>query len=211
MKPLRQLLSRPVVTVAAILSFSPAFLKAQQQYDDAEGSKLITYAINRGARIDSAAANPASDEVNASQKCIKYTRSRTKYDCLHLYPLGSIGDVSHFASHEEGTPKMKIKVFTTAPVGTLIELQLCKKSGVPYPEGTHSQYQARTTVSNAWQELEFNFSQSPQGSKTAPGEIEFVTLLFSPNTLSNHTFYFDELTGPGISKTEMTAKVRKRK
>jgi hypothetical protein len=89
-----------------------------------------------------------------------------------------------------------MKVLTDAPVGTLIEIQLGKTTGPAYPDGTHSQYQARTTVSGSWEELEFTFSQVPKGSQTTDREVNQMTLLFMPNSNKVATFYFDDLTGP---------------
>jgi hypothetical protein len=92
-----------------------------------------------------------------------------------------------------------MKIYTTAPVGTMIEILLGDKSkNNTYPGGTHSQYQAYTTVSGAWEELEFKFAQIPEGSETPATGIDQVTLLFNPNSSSSDTYYFDEISGPQI-------------
>jgi len=79
-----------------------------------------------------------------------------------------LADVSPFATYLGIPPKIKMKIYTTAPVGTLVEILLGSKNGNnDYPAGTNSQYQAYTTVSNGWQQLEFKFSQIPQGSETS--------------------------------------------
>jgi hypothetical protein len=212
MKPIIAPFQKALIPVLAALFLPPAVSYSQQLHDDAEGSKAICYHVNRGARIDSASANPAPDKVNGSAKCVKYMRTRAKYDCLKMYPLGKIADVSNYTTYEDNAPKLRMKVFTSAPVGTLIEIQLGKKTGNPFPEGTHSQFQAKTTTSNAWEELEFVFAQNPKGSMTGPTEIDQVTILFDPNTLTNDTYYFDDLIGPTISKTsEQTAKAGRRR
>jgi hypothetical protein len=73
-----------------------------------------------------------------------------------------------------------------------------KRGNNDYPAGTHSQYQAYTTVSGAWEELHFKFSQIPQGSETAGDQIDQIVLLFNPNSSNSDTYYFDDLTGPPI-------------
>jgi hypothetical protein len=211
MKALSAPISKVLIPMVTALCMQPVVSYSQQMYDDYEGSKSITYSFNRAAHVDSAAANPKMDDVNSSAKCFKYMRTRLKYDCIKIYPMGQIADVSQFASYEENAPKMKMKLYTTAPVGTIIELQLGKKTGNPYPEGTHSQFQAKTTVTNGWQELEFNYALSPKGSMTQPGEIDQVTLLFNPNSLTNDVYYFDELTGPTINRTQQTAKAGRKR
>jgi hypothetical protein len=209
MKPQITALSGALLTFIFLTQAS--VLSAQQTYDDAEGSKIIHYSMNRGARIDSAAANPAPDDVNPSAKCIQYTRSMIKYDCLRLNPQGRISDVSTFASYEQGAPRLKMKLYTTAPIGTLIEIQLQRPSDKPYPEGVQSQYQARTTVSKAWEELEFVYSQSPAGSNTQPNEVEFITILVNPNSLTRDIYYFDDIVGPAIVKDEVSQRSKKRR
>jgi hypothetical protein len=109
-----------------------------------------------------------------------------------------LANVSDYAKHNQ--PKhLKLKIYTTAPVGTLIEVHLGKSTGNAYPQGTHSQYQAFTSVSGRWEELEFTFSQIPPGSKTTENEINQITLLFNPYMSTVETYFFDELTGPGIA------------
>ncbi|MGZ4036665.1 MAG: hypothetical protein ACXVPQ_02485, partial [Bacteroidia bacterium] len=95
-------------------------------------------------------------------------------------------------------PKLKMKIFTTAPAGTVVEIQLGRRGGIAYPDGTYSQFQTVTTVSNDWEELEFNFSEIPQGSKTDGSQINQITILFNPNSMSNDIYYFDEISGPVI-------------
>lgn len=186
------------LTVLALV-IAGGFMSAQQSYDNFEGASAVCYNVSKGGKIDTLAANPAPDKVNSSAKCAKYTRNgKEKYDNVKMCTKGKLAEVSKFSSYA-GTPeKIKMKVYTSAPVGTLIELQLGKKDGPAYPDGIHSQYQAVTTVSGQWEELEFKFSQTPQGSKTSIEEVDQITLLFSPNTTSDHVYYFDDITGPKV-------------
>ena len=91
-----------------------------------------------------------------------------------------------------------MKVYTTAPVGTLIEIQLGKREGIAYPDGTHSQFQARTTVSNAWEELVFTYAVTPKDSRTSASQVDQITVVFNPNSATNDVYYFDDLTGPAV-------------
>jgi hypothetical protein len=102
-------------------------------------------------------------------------------------------------------PHLKMKVFTSAPPGTLVEILLGSKRGNnDYPAGTNSQYQAYTTKSNEWEQLEFKFSQIPQGSETSFSQIDQITLLFNPNSATSDAYYFDELTGPPLLEGSAT-------
>ncbi len=183
------------------------FAQHIEVYDDFEGKRLVNYASRTGD-LDSAAANPLPNEVNSSAHCAKYLRNNDKkFDVLKMTPFALLSDVSAFATYLGVPPRLRLKVYTTAPVGTLVEILLgSKEQMTAYPEGTNSQFQARTTVSGAWEDLEFKFAQVPTGSMTSFTQINLVTLLFNPNTSTNDIYYFDELQGPSllIEKTAAT-------
>lgn len=156
------------------------------------------YDLKKAGKLDSAFLNPAPSSVNSSATCARYERSRIRFDNIKMSLSGKLTGINAYATYL-GTPlKIKLKVFTTAPVGTLVEIHLGKNLGNAYPEGTHSQYQAITTISGKWEELEFKFSQIPKGSQTPATEVNQVTLLFNPYVNSGEMFYFDDLTGPTI-------------
>ncbi len=109
---------------------------------------------------------------------------------------GKLSGLTDYATYIGVPPTISMKVYTTAPVGTPIEIQLGKSGKISYPEGTHSQYQAKTTVRNAWEVVKFKFSEIPKGSKTSVEDVDQITILFNPNTLTSDKYYFDEITGP---------------
>ncbi|MCE3226363.1 MAG: putative beta,3-glucanase [Bacteroidetes bacterium] len=187
----------------SFLLFS-AFALGQKTYDDFEGNSTVCYNIKKGGSIDTTASNPSPDKVNASAKCAMYTRGKQRYDNIKMCTKTKLADVPSYATYLGQPAKIKMKVYTDAPVGTLVEIHLQKKAGNAYPEGTYAQFQAYTTKSGAWEELEFKFAETPKGSQTSAEEIEQVTLLFAPNTTDKVTFYFDEVTGPGFSTNNAT-------
>lgn len=196
--------------ISLLLSFA-APLSGQQVYDNYEGISQVTYYTIKSARFDSVAVNPAQDGKNPSGYCAKYTRSRQRYDYVKIFPKGRLGEVESYASYDPNAPKLRMKVYSTAPAGTLVEIQLGKKTGPAYPDGTHSQFQAYTTTSGQWEELEFNYSQTPRGSDTGPKEVDQLTILFNPNTNTTHTWYFDDLEGPPVTESHASVKTwRKR-
>ncbi|HXB40663.1 MAG TPA: hypothetical protein VNZ49_08980 [Bacteroidia bacterium] len=168
-------------------------------YDNFEGNKVLYYGERNGV-LDTLAKNPAPDSVNNSMQCALYIRNGSKkFDNIKMELVSKLSDVSPFATYLGVPPKIKMKIYTTAPVGTLVEILLGSKRGNnDYPAGTNSQYQAYTTVSNKWQELEFKFSQIPQGSETSTTQIDQVILLFNPNSSNSDKYYFDEITGPRL-------------
>ncbi len=168
-------------------------------YDNFEGNKCIRYTEKTGV-LDSLAKNPKPDNINESPKCGLYVRNRAKkFDNIKMELSANLTGVDTYATYLGIPPRFKMKIYTSAPVGTLVEILLGRKSGNnDYPSGTNSQYQAYTTVTNKWETLEFKFSQVPQGSETSFEQIDQVTLLFNPNSSTSDTYYFDEITGPGV-------------
>lgn len=172
-----------------------------QTYDKFDGNKSLHYGARTGM-LDTVVANPASGDVNSDKKCAKYVRNKDqKFDNIKMNLYGKLGDVTPFATYEDNASKIKMRVYSGAPVGTLVEIQLGKHTGEGYPSSIHSQYQAYTTKQNAWEELEFKFAQVPKGSETSATQVDQVTLLFAPNSSTSDTYYFCDLTGPSSSAT----------
>ncbi len=187
----------------AFLIYAGSANSQSQTYDDFEGKKFVSYGSKNGV-MDTVAKNPAPGGLNTSAKCAMYVRNRSKkFDNIKMNVSGKLSDAGTYATYTGIPPKIKLKVYTTAPVGTLVEILLGDKQGNnAYPEGTHSQFQAHTTVSNAWEELEFKFAQIPEGSKTTASQVNQITLLFNPNSSSSDTYYFDDLSGPAVVAAE---------
>lgn len=183
----------------AQLFLSGSLFSQASLYDDFEGHRFVSYGERSGV-LDSMAKNPAPNEVNSSARCALYVRNGSKkFDNIKMSLNKSISDVDKYATYLGIPPKFKLKVYTSAPPGTLVEILLgSKKGNNDYPAGTHSQYQAYTKTSNKWEELEFLFSQIPQGSETSAAQIDQVVLLFNPNSSNSDTYYFDDLTGPTL-------------
>jgi hypothetical protein len=168
-------------------------------YDNFEGNRVLHYGERSGV-LDTVAKNPAPNQVNKSAKCGLYVRNGSKkFANVKMNLKQNLSGVDAYATYLGIPPKIKMKVYTSAPAGTLVEILLGSRRGNnDYPAGTHSQYQAYTTKSNAWEELEFKFSQIPQGSETSASQIDQIVLLFNPNSTTSDTYYFDELTGPQL-------------
>jgi hypothetical protein len=189
-----------VSTLFLICVFKASVILSQSVvYENFEGKKLLNYGERTGV-LDTVFQNPAPNEVNSSAKCALYIRNGSKkFDNIKMKFVRNLDDVKPYATYVGIPPKLKLKINTTAPVGTLVEILLGSKNrNNDYPAGTNSQYQAYTTVSGAWEELEFKFSQIPQGSEISTTQIDQITLLFSPNSSTSETYYFDDLTGPPL-------------
>jgi hypothetical protein len=202
---------------AAILFFSKAMAQQEQQvYDDFEGNQWHYFAHSNG-ELDSTFINPDQLGDNPSERCARYLRSDTvPYDVIHMFLYNVLADVTNYIPANGAPPKIKMKVMTDAPIGTPIDLQLGLQDDDNYPTGVHSHFQAFTTVQNAWEELEFNFLEVPQGSMVPPNMVDRISIFFNPMALfTGHTFYFDDITGPefidasivGYNETDISMKI----
>jgi hypothetical protein len=177
------------------------FLHSQSSvYDNFQGEKWVYY-VERGGVLDSVIENPSPSSVNKSTKCALYVRNGSrKFDNIKMALSGGLSDIDSYATYLGIPPHFKLKIYTTAPAGTLVEVLLSSRKGNnDYPAGTHSQYQAYTKKSNEWEELEFSFSQIPQGSETSAAQVDQIVLLFNPNSSTSDIYYFDDLTGPPLN------------
>lgn len=194
----RNTMKKCAILFSACLFQAGAMFGQTQTYDTFESSKTLDYNTKTGGTLNALAANPGSSEVNDSKKCAKYVRSgKQKYDNIKINLNGKLTDVNKYATYTGIPPTISMKVYTTAAVGTLVEMQL-GELGDKYPAGINSQYQAYTTVTNAWEELNFKFSEIPKGSETSTTQVEQITLLFNPNSSTKDTYYFDDITGPAL-------------
>ncbi len=152
--------------------------------------------------------NPSPGGVNTSAMSGKYVRNSTQqYDIL-TYNVSTITDASLYADKSK---KFYIDVYTSAPVGTEIILQLETSTATSsnYPTGRHSRYTGKTTVQNQWQRIPFSLLDKPDAAASNTGVTKMI-LLFASNTLTGDTYYFDNLDSyqagtvnapPGVSIT----------
>ena len=189
MKNLAVLISVCVLSVAA---------NAQQTYCNFEGYKVITFGQSTGT-LDSMALNTVPNTSNNSANCAMYVRdSASTYDFLKIYTDTTMVDVTPYASNTFQAPRIKMKVYSTAPIGTIIQIQLGLKAVDNYPAGIHSEYMGATTVQNAWEEITFNFYQIPTGSLAQATDIDKMVILFRPGANTKDTMYFDDIKGPNL-------------
>jgi hypothetical protein len=136
-------------------------------------------------------ANPSKTGINTSELVGRYVRNAGSQFDIIVYEGSPITDLSPFLNKER---KFFIDVYTNAPVGTeiLFQAENSTRAQQNYPTGRHSRYQAFTTKQNEWERLELTFLDRPDAG-TASTAINRYVLLFRPNTLSTHTYHFDNL------------------
>lgn len=170
--------------------------------DDFETNRQLNYPTIQGT-LNQAAANPGSSTANGSSTCASFIRDGSQqYATIVLVPKnGRFVDVSGYAS---GTQRLSMK-FRSPAVGTAVQLVLQNrtKTANNYPNGNYAgTFNATTTVANAWETLQFTFTAGGGGSydpTVGAGDTDQLALLIAPGTTSASTYYFDDVTGPGIT------------
>ncbi|GGY44853.1 hypothetical protein GCM10007148_12240 [Parvularcula lutaonensis] len=157
--------------------------------DNFEGTQNWTYTEFTGT-FDQQAANPGADTVNSSSTVGMYTRdSGSLYDVI----AGSTAAVPDAAPFLTGDKAFFLDVFTAAPIGTEILVQMedsSVASPTNYPTGRHSKYVAHTEIQNGWQRLRFNLAERIDAG-TADNAVDSLVVLIAPNTNTGDTYYID--------------------
>jgi beta-glucanase (GH16 family) len=164
-------------------------LKQSLVLDNFEGVRNQAYTTVTGT-FNQASANPAPDAVNASVTVGKYVRSSAQQYDLITATTSAIPDAGPFV---RGLKALYLDVYTAAPVGTPILMQLENNrvaTASNFPAGRHSRYLATTTRQNGWQRLKFLLDDRLD-SATADNVVNQVVLMLNPNTLSGDTYYID--------------------
>ncbi|HET9821925.1 MAG TPA: family 16 glycosylhydrolase [Burkholderiaceae bacterium] len=169
---------------------APALAKAVT-LDDFELVRTLGYTTVSGS-FNPGAANPAPDAVNGSAVVARYVRNATQQYDVITASTGAIPDAGPWL---KGTRAFHLDLYTDAPVGTPILVQL-ENAGVAtpsnYPAGRHSKYRATTRVQNAWQRLKFLLEDRIDDA-TADSAVNQLVLMFNPNSFTGHTYVFDDL------------------
>lgn len=134
--------------------------------------------------------NPNKTGINISPLSGKYVRnSGTPFDVL-FYDISDVVSGADFVTNEK---KFYMDIYTNAPAGTQILLQLEDKNAAKptnYPTGRHSRYTVTTTKSNEWERLAFDFLDRPSTS-VSDFSINQLVILFAPNSSNGSTYHFD--------------------
>nr|WP_167856416.1 Ig-like domain-containing protein [Hymenobacter metallicola] len=161
-----------------------------------DGTSRLTFdATLTNGTYTPALANPSATAPNTSARVARYVRNAAEqYDVL-FFTAGTPGSVIEDAGlFKDQTNQILVDVYSTAPVGTPVVLNLQNKAAAAnsYPAGRNSSYEARTTKQNAWETLAFSYTSSPDAG-TANVSIDQLAFLFANNSLTGGTYYLDNI------------------
>lgn len=178
---------------------SMAQIVGENMIENFENTRKITYGFVSGT-LNQPVANPNPSLGNTSSQVGQYVRSSgTQYDVIVCNFNGNAINIGDYVA---GTKKFSMKLYTTAPVGTNVELtfQNAAIAAGGWPAGRHSVYLATTTRTNNWETLEFSFSNQPSAS-TPAGQLDQMVISFNNNSFTGDTYIFDDLAGVDFGAT----------
>lgn len=156
-------------------------------YDNFDDIRNVTYAST--GTLDEHFTNPAPVVVDVSDFVAQYTRNGGEtYDVLAVNNIA----LENALGYENGTKVFFMDIYTSAPIGTQITLQLESSAlnGGAYPQGRRSAYVALTSKQNEWHTVQFTFNQIISAA-TMPDQVDHIALLFDPGHTTSDTYYFD--------------------
>lgn len=158
-------------------------------FENFDQAPTMTFSSATGSL--SKVSNPAPNTVNSTALVGKYIRNASQqYDVL-AYAVQNITDASLYYNMQK---KFYMDVYTAAPIGTEIILQLetSTATSTNYPSGRHSRYVATITKTNSWHRLEFKPLDRPDAAASNSGVTKLL-LLFASNTYTGDTYHWDNL------------------
>ncbi|MDX6183648.1 family 16 glycosylhydrolase [Flavobacterium sp. Fl-77] len=166
-------------------------LPVERIYEDFQSNRNIVYGNKTGV-LSEAIANPSATGINTSPLVGRYVRNSSElYDVMNIKNVV----ISNANDYVYGRKKISFDIYTSAPVGTKISMQLENSlvtTAINFPSGRHSGYKATTTVQNKWETIEFEFEKVIDPNTSALS-INTVVFLFESNSNAGTTYYFDNL------------------
>lgn len=173
-------------TLSLYVNVEPPFSKALS-FENFDAPASITFASSTGTFNE--VNNPAPNTINNSALVGEYTRDgASQYDLL-IYSTSNLTDASAYVNKDK---KFYMDVYTDAPIGTTIILQLetADATANNYPTGRHSRFEATVEDNGQWQRLIFSLLDRPDPS-AADADVNQLILLFASNTSTSDLYYFD--------------------
>jgi hypothetical protein len=162
--------------ISVILLSTINFFSAQSLPIDFESGLIVTSTfVNFDGGTASVVANPQSSGINVSSKVAKIVRNGGATWAGSKVILSSNLDFST-------NSVIGMKVYTSAPVGTTIKFKL--------EGGGNTERDVQTTVSNAWEELKWDFTGEPSNFNTLVFMFDFGNV---GDGTANSTFLFDDI------------------
>jgi beta-glucanase (GH16 family) len=164
-------------------------LQKKVSLENFDEEALITRGTATGKFSDNV-KNPNPNDINKSALVGEYQRNNTSQFDILVYNTQALPNVTTLINGEE---IFFLDVSTNAPTGTQVLLQLensSRATSANYPTGRHSRFVAVTTKQNEWERLAFKLLDRPDAT-VSNTSVNTLIFLFASNTLTGHTYRFD--------------------
>ncbi|MFT4738392.1 MAG: beta-glucanase (GH16 family) [Paraglaciecola sp.] len=178
-----------VETLVMNTNMAPPYAK-EFSFENFDETGNAAYVSSDGALTE--VANPAPNAINGSALSAEYVRSSTAQFDNIVFGTPAIADAAQYVF---GDKRFYMDVYTAAPVGTEIIIQLETDTSTPsnFPDGRHSRYFGKTREVNSWHRVYFDFTDRPDFGAAPDNAITKLLVLFNSNTFTGDTYYFDNL------------------
>ncbi|MGB0424683.1 MAG: family 16 glycosylhydrolase, partial [Flavobacteriales bacterium] len=155
---------------------------------DFEDVRLAHWASFSGSFNEESVISP--NEVNSSVNCGRYMRSSTDPSVLKMTLRGLVKP----SELENGNFKIKMDVFTNAPIGSSLVFYLEDQIQTNFPgsSGRRSGYTTSTTTQYEWEELVFDFF-GVVNETILEENINHLAMIPVVSENNNFSFYMDNL------------------
>ena len=191
-----------MIGAAALVAAGTTAASAQALYDNFEATRLVSYPTAQGTFTQNT-ANPGSTTVNSSSTCALYARDGgQQYAVIVVKPNNArMADVAPYVA---GTKRISFK-FRSPAMGVPVQVVLqnsTKSNTNQYPNGKFAgDFNATTTVANAWETLTFTFAAAGAGNfdpTVTSADVDQMVILVAPGTSNAATYYLDDIMGPEL-------------
>ncbi|HKK76472.1 MAG TPA: family 16 glycosylhydrolase [Saprospiraceae bacterium] len=190
-------------TISNFVTVGPPFARAFS-FENFDDPGQATFAFSNGTLTE--VANPDPDSINSSTLVGRYARSGgERYDVL-IYDVNSISNAGVYLNEEQ---KLYMDVYTSAPIGTEILLQMETSRSMPnnFPTGRHSRFVTTVTENNQWHRLVFELLDRPDQFASSL-DIQNIVLLFNSDSFTSDIYFFDNFDSYSVGSVTNTRQRR---
>ena len=194
-----------------LIFIAPSIMFGQVFIEDFENNRHLNYVEKSGEFVSDnpnvapalmggmydGVANPYTEGANPSARCGMYMRNAVEtYDYFIALPAGGFTNLNDYTS---GQNFFTLDVWSPEDSTNIIisfENREIAQLDPDSIDGVHSRFEGYTTVSGAWQTLNFSFKDFPD-LNISEDQIDQMVLLVNSGQVDNDvTIYFDNFIGP---------------
>ncbi len=151
-------------------------------------------------------ANPHKETGNLTDSVGRYVAPGTDpYDKFTFSSGVAVEDAGKFKS---GDFKIKMELYTDAPIGTPLQLNFHNANAATgsYPAGRNSVYKTTVPAQNEWRSITFDFYNIPDPS-IGDHLVDQLVFAFDAGNSSSYTYYIDNIRIEKVSEDKLSSDI----